>query len=220
MENGNDLVWYACYGSNLLESRFLCYIKGGIPDGCEKIFTGCTDKTPPFDSEKCIIPYQLYFAKESYPWGGGGVAFLKSERLDNDEKRKTLGRKYLITKEQFVQVLRQENNKDINDSSIELDFNIFENKTQFLVGKENENLWYGRIIYLGEKKDSPIFTFTAKFDFDDYTLPSDNYLKKIINGLKETYKIKDIEIIDYLISIPGISDKKTQDELEKLVKES
>jgi hypothetical protein len=29
--NSQDQIWYACYGSNILQERFLCYIQGGDP---------------------------------------------------------------------------------------------------------------------------------------------------------------------------------------------
>ena len=41
------LVWYACYGSNLLKERFLCYIRGGRPIGAQRTFYGCKNKKEP-----------------------------------------------------------------------------------------------------------------------------------------------------------------------------
>ncbi|MCS3557615.1 hypothetical protein EDF66_12920 [Sphingobacterium sp. JUb20] len=35
MDDLQDKVWYACYGSNLLEEHFLCCIKGGQPAGAK-----------------------------------------------------------------------------------------------------------------------------------------------------------------------------------------
>ena len=51
----NNLVWYACYGSNLLKKRFLCYIQGGKIEGCKKSYFGCDDKSPPIDVENILI---------------------------------------------------------------------------------------------------------------------------------------------------------------------
>lgn len=45
MEDLQDKVWYACYGSNLLEEHFLCYILGGQPAGVKTVYGGCNDKT-------------------------------------------------------------------------------------------------------------------------------------------------------------------------------
>ncbi|MBL0236650.1 MAG: hypothetical protein IPQ02_08595 [Saprospiraceae bacterium] len=41
MINKLDYIWYASYGSNLLEERFQCYIKGGMPKGSTKTYLGC-----------------------------------------------------------------------------------------------------------------------------------------------------------------------------------
>lgn len=214
MEEKNNLVWYACYGSNLKKERFLCYIKGGRQRGCKKYFKGCTDKSLPIASEKFIIPYQLYFAKESKAWNGG-VAFIKS-KLNINDKKFAFGRVYLIKKQQFVQILRQENGKEIGNTSIKLDFDILEKKNYFIL--ENQNLWYGKIINLGKRNRISVLTFTSKYDFKDYNLPSKSYLKTIIEGIKETYKIKNEKIVDYLVSIPGIYGKIERKEIEKLVK--
>ena len=220
MGKKNDLVWYACYGSNLLESRFLCYIKGGVPEGSIKEHTGCTDKSLPIASEKFIIPHQLYFAEKSKQWEMGGVAFIKSSHIPEKSKKITYARKYLIRKEQFVQILRQENSRKVDDTSINIDFNIAENNKKFLVGKEQECKWYGKIINLGKENGTPIFTFTAKNDFNTFNAPSEKYLLTIIKGIKETFKINKIEIIDYLISIPGIQKKMSKNIIENLVKNS
>jgi len=220
MKNKDNLVWYVSYGSNLSWSRFLCYIQGGTPKGAKRQYAGCTNKSLPLASGKYQIKHQIYFAKNSPIWGGWGVAFIKSNPLPAYEKNITLGRKYLITKGQFIQVVRQENGKDIDDSSIELDFDVAEKKSQCFISPENECTWYGRIINLGTREGVFVFTVTAKWsdNFDRYNLPSDTYLKTIIEGLREIYVMTDNEIIDYLISIPGIYTKKTCKELEILVR--
>lgn len=54
MTNLQDKIWYACYSSNILEERFICYIKGGQPKGVQTKYEGCTDKTLPTDNEDFI----------------------------------------------------------------------------------------------------------------------------------------------------------------------
>lgn len=61
MTNLNEKVWYACYGSNMLQERFLCYIKGGQPAGANTSYNGCNDKTLPIDSEQMYIPAEHNF---------------------------------------------------------------------------------------------------------------------------------------------------------------
>jgi hypothetical protein len=107
MANLQDKVWYACYGSNILEERFLCYIKGGKPNGAKTNYISCRDKTLPADNEDFYICSELYFAKESDNWNTDGVAFISTFF---EPKASTIGRIYLITKELLVDIARQETN--------------------------------------------------------------------------------------------------------------
>ena len=59
-----DPVWYVCYGSNLLGSRFGRYITGGFCEENNKKYNGCSDKTLPSKNVAVELPYKLYFAKE------------------------------------------------------------------------------------------------------------------------------------------------------------
>lgn len=96
-------VWYVCYGSNLLWSRFERYIIGGKCGENGKEYDGCTDKTLPSENVKVELPYELYFAKESPSWNGMGVAFLNIKKKD-----KTQGRAYLINQGQLNDIHKQE----------------------------------------------------------------------------------------------------------------
>ncbi len=89
-----DYVWYACYGSNMLESRFKKYIDR------------CDDQSMPVESREYVFPYSIYFGAVSTNWGGGGTAF-----LDDSNPGRALGRVYKITEEQFNQVKRLEGPK-------------------------------------------------------------------------------------------------------------
>ena len=137
-------VWYASYGSNLLHSRFMCYINGGTPEGSSKHCPGCSDKTPPQDCKPVTIPHELYFAKNSPSWEGKGVAFIKSQR---DVNVQTLGRMYLITKEQFVQIVRQENGRSPDNHRISIDLGETIAQGESII----KGGWYSRVIYLGEE---------------------------------------------------------------------
>lgn len=84
-------VWYASYGSNLLEERFLCYIRGGQPAGSTESEPGARDPSLPLRSIQFSMPYPLYFAKERTKWGKGGVAlFVKSEMSKLTHYRKPI----------------------------------------------------------------------------------------------------------------------------------
>jgi hypothetical protein len=96
-------IWYVAYGSNILKERFMAYINGGKFRDIEKIYIGCTDKTPPQADKAFTLPYKLYFGGESKTWNDKGVAF-----IDENTKGETKGRAYLITEEQFNEVQKQE----------------------------------------------------------------------------------------------------------------
>ncbi|OIJ22502.1 hypothetical protein BKP45_05185 [Anaerobacillus alkalidiazotrophicus] len=201
-------VWYASYGSNLSRDRFLCYIKGGQPKGSEKIEVGCLDKSLPIKEETYIINHPLYFAKESIRWQNQGVAFIG---LTKAEKYKTFSRKYLITLEQFLDVVKQENNGAT--FSIELDEVMQSGSKTF------RESWYGTILYLGDNDEGiPIFTFTSDWDLDvSFNKPSNEYLSMIIEGLKKNVLLSDIEIVNYLSTKQGIEGFYNKVDIEKLM---
>jgi hypothetical protein len=144
-------VWYASYGSNLLRERFLCYIVGGKPIGANREYDGCTNKSLPKADKKITIKRELYFAKESGNWEHMAVCFITQKAYENAT---TLGRMYLITQEQFIEVLKQENNYT---GIISIDFDAVKKKG---FRKFTEWNWYNKMIYLGSQSGYPIFTFT------------------------------------------------------------
>ncbi|WP_037318808.1 hypothetical protein [Salegentibacter sp. Hel_I_6] len=203
-------VWYACYGSNLLKERFSCYIGGGRPANAKRVYPGCTNKTLPEKSKGITINGELYFAKKSKTWSGGGAGFIRS---NFDEKTKTLGRMYLITEQQFVDLVKQEIKFD-GDFDIDLP-RVIKNRSLDM----KNNSWYGKIIYLGEYGNCPIFTFTNEaYLKDEINPPHEFYLKIIIEGLKETYKMSDTEIETYLKFKEGIKGFPIEAKLPQLIK--
>jgi hypothetical protein len=203
----NEYVWYASYGSNINRDRFLCYIKGGAPAGSTRIENGCRDSSLPVEESSFIIKYPLYFAKEATGWQSQGVAFLG---LSPDKECVTYSKKYLITTEQFLDVVQQEND------GLECDIDLAKVKEKGSI-VFRPNAWYGNILYLGEEDGYPIFTFTAPWDIADVVMkkPSHVYLKTIINGLKTDYSNE--EILNYFKNTPGIKGKYTDDELAGII---
>lgn len=119
-----EYIWYASYGSNLNYDRFMRYI-----DGCE-------NKALPVDSKPIAINHRMYFSQESSWWDYQGVAFIDPEENQNE---KTLGRMYLITREQFEDIKYQEGAWYQN----ELNLGMYDNKkivtfTDFEIKEENE----------------------------------------------------------------------------------
>lgn len=200
-------VWYASYGSNINRDRFLCYIRGGQPLGSTVTEVGCKDSSLPIAEELFTIPYPLYFAKNAGRWGSMGVAFIDSEQKRNTV---TYSKKYLITTDQFLDVLKQEN------SGIEIDLHLQKVKSEGSYTFRKQ-AWYGTILYLGEDKGYPIYTFTAPWTMNEISAnkPSHEYLQTIITGLKE-YHPGEV-IYQYFADKPGIKDFYTDKELAGLV---
>lgn len=201
-------IWYASYGSNLLEERFSCYISGGRPAGSLRTYTGCTNRNLPAESKPIEIKAELYFAKRSKTWSGGGAAFIRP-----DHHNLTLGKMYLITAEQFSELVKQEIRFE---GKLEPDLALAV-KNGFLITQPET--WYGKILYLGTEKGLPIFTFT-NIDFleTEINAPNEHYLKKIILGLRETYDFTDEQILDYLSSKKGIKGYISEQKLWEFLK--
>lgn len=96
-------IWYACYGSNLTWDRFKYYVQGGLCPFNGREYPGCADKTAPVESRAVHVPFDLYFGGSAQIWEGGGVGFLDASRPGD-----ALARAWLITREQYEQVLDQE----------------------------------------------------------------------------------------------------------------
>lgn len=210
MDDLQDKVWYACYGSNLLEERFLCYLKGGQPAGAKTVYGGCLDKTIPSESEDIYINSELYFARASKNWNNGGVAFI---RTTFSSTVSTMGRIYLITKGQLIDIAKQETNT-VSDLTVNFNKAIQDGSYIF-----KERCWYGNLLYIGEKNDYPIFTLTNESDNQATTKPSADYLKTICLGIKQTHGFDDLTILDYLKNKRGIIGNYTDEELMQIITE-
>jgi hypothetical protein len=192
------LVWYASYGSNLKRKRFMCYIKGGIPPGGAKPNKGCfQDKNDPIEIRQISLNFELYFAGQSGTWGNGGVAFIRGEG------GLTLGRMYLISDEQFNDVVMQENSKEPDGSRFVPAFNQLVSQPQSILPG---NPWYGKLLNIGSEGGWPILTFTtARTDLLNPNAPAEQYVKVIASGIKETYpQMSDDDIVSYLYRAAGI----------------
>jgi len=208
-----DLVWYASYGSNLSRERFMCYIEGGTPPGSTKDHSGCSDRSPPRDDRPILLPHGLLFSMRSAQWEDGGVAFVDPENMTPTG---TLGRMYLVTGEQFVQIVRQENGLEPDDESIQIDLEEVVRKGEMTLPGQ-----YGRLLHVGFEMPHPIFTFTSTTAADlEPVAPGTNYLKTIIRGLIETYDMDDAEISLYLKAATGISGMPVEEDLERIIAEA
>lgn len=63
-------IWYVAYGTNLSRQRFRYYLRGGQPDGLERDYPGCRDKSDEIATFGLLITGGLYFAGHSSVWAG------------------------------------------------------------------------------------------------------------------------------------------------------
>eukprot|EP00850_Spirogloea_muscicola_P014760 SM000108S14204 [mRNA] locus=s108:96728:100853:- [translate_table: standard] len=205
-------VWYASYGSNMWEERFLCYIRGGQVAGMAQPCVGCQDKSPPAASGWIQVPHRMFFGhRKTATWGLGGVAF-----LDPRPSATTMSwvRIYNIAWDQFNDIILQENIRSVapgsnahifSPSNVPLlqgpDVAPSYNTLQLLSG------WYGTLKYLGERDGAPILTFTCSLaDLESpnpqalptiYT-PSASYKQAICNGLVDGLSLSAEEAAAYI----------------------
>jgi len=191
-------IWYASYGSNLsYQKRFMCYIAGGTPAGATKRNPGCRDTTPPIEQRPITFELELYFAGYARSWGGA-PAFVKK----GTEPSTTYGRMYLITYEQFNDVVLQENNMQVDDTAFVPAFE------QLVCDDEHElpaGRLYGHLLRVATEGEWPVITFTTSRTNLPIRAPSEAYLKIIVSGLRETYPtMTTYKIAEYLSHAEGV----------------
>ncbi|MEZ5247011.1 MAG: hypothetical protein R2707_18115 [Acidimicrobiales bacterium] len=206
-QSDDDLIWYAAYGSNCLAARFEAYLTGGRARGATRSEPGARDPRPPRDSEACWFPTGVRFLGDSAKWGGGGVAF-----LDHDGGVPAPGRRYLITKGQFDDVVAQENRRA--SAPIQVD-SLTPGMVTALGGGA-----YGGVLRLESAHDIPVVTFTSSAPLTDRRTnpPSAAYVGTILRGLLEVHSSPVDEIVDALLAAPGVAEGWTASELAELAR--
>lgn len=106
---------------------------------------------------------------------------------EKDESKHTYGRMWKVSVEQFSEIWDQEG-RSLYDTKIEL-------------GRDENGI--------------PIWTITSKDELK-FNKPSDNYIKTIIAGLKETYHLGNENVLKYLMKTPGIKDNFEEKDLSTL----
>jgi hypothetical protein len=205
VQSDDDPIWYAAYGSNCLSSRFETYLTGGRAEGARRSEPGARDPRPPRRSEACWFPTGIRFLGDSTKWGGG-MAF-----LDHEGGVPAPGRRYLITKGQFDDVVAQENRRAVAPVPVH-------SLTPGLVTALGDGA-YGGILRLEPAHDVPVVTFTSSTPLTDRPTnpPSDAYLGMILRGLLEVHTCAADELIGALIAAPGVADGWTASDLAELV---
>lgn len=185
-------LWYVSYGSNLSRTRFGCYLTGGTPPGARRSNRGARDRSAPRADVALTLPGQVYFSGTSAMWGGG-VAF-----YDPDVPASTLARGYLLTGEQFVDVMAQElggaagSIPDLPDLAVG-------DRVAVTSGR------YGTLLVCGERDGILLATFSAPWAMADVALstPSLAYLATLASGLAESHGLDVAAQARYLAALPG-----------------
>ena len=220
-DNSPRLVWYASYGSNLNRDRFEVYIdpNAPLPPGLSVEHHGCRDATPPREAKPFTLDnFELYFADETRTlkaWDGA-AAFIRKHA-----GHRVLGRMYLISYQQFNDIVLQENGKTkkLEDKLPPLESIV---KTRgFSLKQVFPDALYDRILYIGDHDGHPIFSFTTSNKLLHIGAPSGPYLQRILLGLHETYypDRQDADIYHYLAAAPGIAGPVNSEKLRRLSKQ-
>ena len=185
-------VWYACYGSNLLRERFLCYLQGGRPAGATRTYPGARDRREPARDVPMTLPGDVFFGWSSPTWGGG-IAFYHA-----DADGAALARAYLVTDQQFSDVAAQEMRRE---PGTDLDLTTVLDERRHDTGSGR----YESLHLVGELEGVPVLTFTTPHPAAlQRNSPSEAYLTTIALGLRESHGLSDAAICDYLLARPGV----------------
>ncbi len=200
-------IWYASYGSNLNDERLMTYIAGGTPPGGSRRYDGCDDQRPPADDIAIRLQgYRPHFAMRSRVWQGG-IAFV--DRTDNPDDY-ALGRAYLITIDQYDQIVAQENGRPSRLARpVDLRATLTDGVAALGDGAYETNH------HVGDHLGLPVVTFTAPFTVNDAlnagsrpgdpftNKPSAAYCRMIGEGLHRTFGLTEVEQADYIRGCPG-----------------
>lgn len=185
-------IWYAAYGSNLDRTRLGCYLQGGTPPGGARAMPGARDPHPPRADRAVHLPGSVYFAWNSPTWGGG-VAF-----LDPTTAGTSPGRAFLLTREQFSDVVAQEMHRP---PGVDLDLGVLGGRRSWAYGDGR----YETLHVVDEIDAVPVVTFTAPASAPlDYRAPSGAYLRVMGRGLAESHRWDAEQVAAYLLSCRGI----------------
>ena len=213
-----DMLWYATYGPNVNRDRLLELIHGGKSAFTGQVLPGCRTKRDPIRDYALVIRHELYFARNSDQWGGA-VAFVRPE----ESKVQTLGRAYLISADQFVDILCQENARKPGDPDFVFNYTYAEGVKESYLNRKDPSkplgqgkLWYGRVLRLGTRESWPIFTVTGEWSgYGDPNAPGRMLLKVISDGIHQLGKISQQALVEYFAGKVGVKDRISRPVLER-----
>jgi hypothetical protein len=184
-------LWYVAYGSNLSLERFRIYLQGGRPVGGARDYPGCRDPLGPERDVAFMIPGGLRFVGVSSVWGGGMAVY------DARAGGEIAVRAYLITAEQFVDVLAQEMRLE---PGLDVDLTPVRETGWHTLGPGR----YQTLAHVGSRDDLPMLTFTSADVYNHrVNSPSEGYLRTIAVGLRQSHGWTRTAIGRYLARFPG-----------------
>jgi hypothetical protein len=202
--SGVQRIWYVAYGSNLSRTRFECYLTGGTPDGGGRPNPGARDSRSPSAVTGVTIPGRIWFAGKSSVWGGG-MAF-----YDRAGSGSVLARAYLLTVDQFADVVAQELRQLPGES---LDLTPVFTRGRHSYGPKG----YETLLRLGTRLGLPMVTFTCNSERRRLpNAPSASYLRTMAVGLREAHGLSAEAVATYVCALPGVGDAWTRAEVAKL----
>ena len=196
-------IWYACYGSNCWAARFEVYLTGGTAPGADRAEPGARDARPPQATAPYWFTTPVRFLGNTTKWGNGGVAFLDhpdATAVRPADPRGSAGRRYLITKGQFDDVVAQESRRE--RSALPID------ELEVGVVSALGSGWYDGLLPLPSIDGVQVATFTSPHSLADRPTnpPAERYLSTIVNGLAEVHELTVDELADHLMGAPGVAD--------------
>ncbi len=191
----------------------MTYIVGGTAPGGMRAQLGCKDRSLPVRDEAIEIPNGLYFGGVTPVWGGS-PAFITVE----PGQKPTKARAYLITVEQFWQIVQDENHLSHPVKAHDLS-DIHEKGSVALNDVQSEISLYKRVVYCGERDGYPMLSFTSVEQHTETSPPTPIYLQTMAIGLVQCHHMSLDETVAYLADIPGIAGNYTIDGLKEAIEE-
>jgi hypothetical protein len=140
-----------------------------------------------------LISGGVYFAGRSSSWRAG-MAF-----YDPRAQGHAAARAYLITTEQFIDVLAQETRRS---PGMSLDLAPSFRGDRYSTGVGG----YSILVRVGEHQGVPLVTFTRDRDTAPMlAAPSEAYLAAMATGLREAHGWSQVQINRYLSALPGVA---------------
>ncbi len=166
-----DTLWYVSYGSNLFAARFTCYLAGGRAPGARWTNPGARDPSPPTGDRRVDLDHALVFGGPSHTWHGGPAY------LDLVTPGHSVGRGWRITREQFEDLVAQENKQA--PGTLAISDEVLREGGVVLPGAR-----YGRLVPLEPVDGEHAVTFSY-IDRPQERAPDPRYLDLLQAGLEE-----------------------------------